>query len=342
MPRKSPSTRLAACLLIFALAVVGSLGLTALNVAADTVASARISDLEVTTRDGSYTEGQPLIAGVNYQITFTLEIAPGVNDNAVLGTALERSGDRFWSLETDYEGIDLGSWQPGQQTISFNAKPGTPTLRLTGFVPEEFTATILPDPSAEDPEESSLVWHRSGTIAVTSLALQSGGLIEKRVFDVIDNAILSFQSTRAKKQEVLDNTATASEYKDLVRDTIARADALAGRYQDKEGDWQVDGLVEQATALLQTIPDSGWPPAADSDSSSMLTYILVAIFAVIAIITIVILIRTRATVSFLKQRADDQAKKLDIIESRVVKIGEKSLAGDITQVKDALRSMSGR
>ena len=53
-------------------------------------------------------------------------------------------------------------------------------------------------------------------------------------------------------------------------------------------------------------------------------------------------IRIRGEFAFAKRGADDQAKRLEILSSRVRGIGDAKLAGEIDKVKQELENISGR
>jgi hypothetical protein len=50
----------------------------------------------------------------------------------------------------------------------------------------------------------------------------------------------------------------------------------------------------------------------------------------------------RGEFAFAKRGADDQAKRLEILSSRVRGIGDSKLAGEIDKVKQELENISGR
>ncbi|MFO8010162.1 MAG: hypothetical protein R6U89_05040 [Dehalococcoidia bacterium] len=283
-----------------------------------------IIEFSISTKQGTYDPGDPLVAGVSYQIEFTLDIATGVNDTVILKTSFDRSGDRYWELvNEEYAGVDLDNWQPSQSEIHFDAVAGEATFILNGAVPEGYTSTEL---------ENGQVLHMPDSIIVLDLALQEGGALDMREVEVIDESIQAYRKALSARQNLLDTTETLPEYASLIDSIISQAKEEADR-----------GYTELATSLLESIPSMGWPePADDSESSTAYLYIIMGVIAVIAVAAIIFIIRSRSTLSFLKQRADDQANKLDIVESRVQRLGEKSLSGEIAQVRDTLRSMGRR
>ncbi len=181
------------------------------------------------------------------------------------------------------------------------------------------TTTIM-----QNPFSGTVTLHQPGTLSIVSLSLSSGELLgmipsEEEPLVVIDDSLLRYNDALKKKDKAL------SENSGLAKEIEAMAKA---------------GDTERATALLETLPGSGWE--SDSGSLSTIMYIVAAVLAIIAILAIILLLRGRGTVAFLKQRASDQANKLDIVESRIHKLGEKSLTSDIAQIRDTLKEMGRR
>ena len=297
-----------ACILVAILLAASSL-VYAIPSAQAQVVPAQISEYKISPKPDNF-----LISGVDYKVEFTLDIAAGIGGNLVLETDLERSTDRFWELKTrDYEGVNLQSWKPGQNTISFNAAAGTPTFVLTGYVPADATTNIL-----QHPTSGTITLHWPGTLCMLSFSLESGDVLEKLNADVIDDSILRYNDKIKNWSQAL------NENPDLKKEIEKLADA---------------GYTDQAIAILDTIPRSGW---GTSDDSSTILYIVLAVIAVIAVAAIVVTLRSRSTIGFVKQRVVDQADKLDLVESRLHKLGEKSLINDVTQIRDSLREMGRR
>ncbi|MDY6911377.1 MAG: hypothetical protein SVM79_03340 [Chloroflexota bacterium] len=332
-------------LLIFSLLLMGSLGLMVKPAQAQGV-TAQITDLKITTIDGREVS-EPLISGVAYNVRFTIEVGVGILEKGVLTTDMALSGDRYWTLDGEYPGIDTSTWQPGQETLIFDLEQGTANLILTGLVPEE-TTTIPVGPISDETsgtatqtsgtatQTSVEMLHRAGSIRLMEFSLESGQSLDVRTAEVIDNSIETYRDTLASRQALVAEIESVPEYIALVNGIIAQSQSIAGV-----------GYTDRAIAMLQTIPESGWAapviePEEPEESSSMLFIIVITVLGVIAIIAIILFLRSKADASFVKQRADDEARKLDIMSARISKIGEKSLASDITQIKESLESISGR
>jgi len=257
---------------------------------------------------------EPLSVNINYSIEFTLDIASGLEQgNIVLSTQMEKVGANYWELLTpDYEIADT-DWLPGKKDLSFTANPGTPTFKLTGYIPENYTTIEF-----QDPMSGTITLHQPGTLAMLSLALGSGEVLESMIGTAIDDSIARTNILLDDKNKAL---ADNSQLAEVIDNLIAV------------------GHTDQAITILDTLPSEGW---GSSGSSGSIGYIVAAVLAVIAVLFLVLMVRVRSTLGFLKQRVSDHADQLDIVESRVNKLGERSLTSEIAQIRDNLKEMGRR
>ena len=257
---------------------------------------------------------EPLAVNINYSIEFTLDIASGLEQgNIVLSTDMEKVGANYWELLTpQYKGV-TNDWTPGKKEMAFKAVAGTPTFKLTGYIPDNFTTIQF-----QDPLSGTITLHRAGTLNMLSLALGSGEVLESMVGTAIDDSIARCNILLDDKKKALDENGDLA---DIINNLIEV------------------GHTDQAITILRTLPSEGW---GSSGSSGTIGYIVAAVFALIAVMVIILLIRVRGTLAFVKQRAYDHADQLDIIESRVNKLGERSLTSEIAQIRDNLKEMGRR
>ena len=277
----------------------------------------QISSFQITTLDGTSVASQNLMAGATYDIKFTLEIAAGGNNQVDLKTDLASYGDHFWSLDAPYAGINTSTWQPGQAEITFNAVQGTAQFELQGAVPTDYVVTSLPDGET---------LHISKQIGLVQLSLSGGSILDNRQQAVVDSSIVTYQSALANNNGLLQNSKADTRYVKLVSAIVSSA--------QKEGD---AGYTDRATALLQSIPASGW---IQPQSSNLFLWIIVGVLAVLMLVGFFLMFKARSDVDFVKKKADEQAKRLEILASRVRGIGDAALAGEITKVKQDLEEMS--
>ncbi len=280
----------------------------------------KITSFEVTTLDGRSVGTQPLMAGATYQAAFTVQIAAGIKDQAVLKTGLSRTGDRFWSLSGNYSGIDLSTWQPGQPEISFNTVEGKVQMKLQGSVPPNFVEVAAPNGET---------YHVSKPISLLRVSLPGGRVLEDKTQEVIDKPIEAYRALLSEKQKLLSENSTADKrYVSLVAAMVASSETEADQ-----------GYVEGATNLLEAIPQSGW---IGPQGSSSYLWIIVGALALIGVVLLLILLRSRSELEFARRSVDEEAKRLEVLASRARGIGDVKLSEEINKVRDNLEGMSGR
>jgi hypothetical protein len=279
----------------------------------------RIASFQVNTLDGKSMTGQTFMTGASYQIVFTLEVAAGIKDKGILTTGLSLLGDHYWSLKNQYPGINTTTWQPGQAQIDFDTIAGTVQLELQGTVPDDYVVSHSPGGDA---------LHISKQIPLLSLSLPGGQILEKKTGEVIDKSIETYRSALQNKQNLVDKTTGDPRYVDLVKALIATSKNESN-----------SGYTDAASTTLSAIPASGWIVP---QSSTFFQWIVVGVLAIFAVLFLLLLVRSKSEVSFIRKRVDDQAKRLEILTSRVRGIGDTKLAGEIDKVKQELEDTSGR
>ena len=280
----------------------------------------KVTAFEVTTLDGRSVGTQPLMAGATYQANFTLQIAAGIKDKAVLKTGLSRTGDRFWSLSGNYSGIDVNTWQPGQPEISFDTIEGKVQMKVQGSVPQNFVEVTAPNGET---------YHVSKPLSLLRVSLPGGRVLEDKTQEVIDKPIEAYRALLSEKQKLLaDNSSADKRYIGLVAAMVDASEAEANQ-----------GYVDGATNLLEAIPQSGW---IEPQGSSAYQWIIVGALALISVVLLLILLRSRSELEFTKRSADEEAKRLEVLASRARGIGDVKLSEEINKVRDNLEGISGR
>lgn len=291
---------------------------------------AEISSFRVTNFDGSdVTEGH-LMAGNSYIVTFELDIGVDLaNNTLLLSTGLDKVDDVYWHLDNDYPGVDTEVWQPGMSEIEFDIVKGTARFTMRGKVPDDYTSRRIP--------ETGAVLHLPNDLALLQLALgPSGTSLDERAMNVIDQAISTYEkaaiiSGTALEQATTGPSASDPQYAQLSRDVVGQAEALSAL-----------GYVEQATALLNTLPESAadYPTPVEEGSYTAYIVIIVALAALL-VAALALLLRSRSGASFLRQQVDEEAGRLDVLSVRLSKV-DRQLARDVDQVKEQLERISGR
>ena len=84
-------------------------------------APAVITSFTVLDPNGNDVTDEFLVAGGSYTINFEIEIGATLSDNILLTTSMEKSGNSFWTLNNNYEGVETSTWTPGSPSITFKA-----------------------------------------------------------------------------------------------------------------------------------------------------------------------------------------------------------------------------
>jgi hypothetical protein len=287
---------------------------------AQELAPATITEFQITTLDNKPVRDTPLMAGATYRVNFIIEAAAGLKEKCILKTDLIRSSssDRFWTLNGDYPGIDSKSWQPGQQSISFNPVAGQAQLELEGTIPEDYVSETLPD---------GQVLHLAKEIALVELSLESGTVVADRQLEVIDSSIEEYRNALGAKNLLVTNMTADPAYTNLAKAVVASAEA----------DAKV-GYTDLAMETLNAIPDSGWVQPRGSTSYQ---WIILGALVVVAGVSIFLLMRARGESGFLKRQTDSQAKRLQILAMKASRIGDPALTEGIEQVRKELEQAVG-
>jgi hypothetical protein len=292
---------------------------------------AEITSYVIMNVDGSDVTDDNLMAGNSYIVTFELDIGVDLGNNTLLlSTGLDKYGDVYWHLDNEYEGVNTDEWQPGKSTIEFDIVKGTAQFTLEGTVPIDYVSQRIPRTGA--------VIHLPADITVIKLVLgPSGTQLTESSSKVIDQAIDTYEKVLIIKETALDKAITQPnaadpQYTALSLDIVARAKELAA----------VNGYVEEATDLLNTLPESSSDyPIPVEEGSYTIYIIIIAILAVIIVAVLALFFHARSNSSFLRQQVDEEAGRLDVLSVRTTKI-DKQLARDLEQVKEQLERISGR
>jgi hypothetical protein len=130
------------------------------------------------------------MAGGTYKISFAVQVAAGLKEQAVLRTS----------------------------TLSFDAVPGTVQLVLEGSVPSDFVSETL---------STGQTLHAAKQMAVLELAMESGAVVSDLKLEVIDGTIEEFRSVLNAKKQLLANMDADPAYVSLARAVVSSAEAQA-------------------------------------------------------------------------------------------------------------------
>ena len=278
-----------------------------------------ISDFSVKDPNGNDVTSKSLVAGGTYTFSFSVAIGTTLNDQIVMSTSLEKIGDRYWTLENNYQGVDTNTWQPGGPRVAFRAIQGTPKFTLAGKINSNMTLEIVKD---------GKVTHFPAKVLILSIALQSTqNVLDQKILNVTDQAIIQYQNTLDTKQNLLAGSQTIPQYVTLAQGIIEQAQALAKV-----------GYVEDATKILSIIPSSGLPSPPGVESTFL--YLAIGLGFVAALFAVMFL-RANSGKSVIARQADEEAKKLDVLLVKANRI-DKTLAMEIETIKKDLEALTKR
>lgn len=278
-----------------------------------------ISDFTIRDPNGNDVTTKPLLAGGTYTFSFSVSIGTTLNDQIIMATSLEKIGDRYWTLENNYQGVDTNTWQPGGSRVTFRAIQGTPKFTLAGKINSNITIDTM---------KNGKIIHFPVKVLALSIALQSTqNVLDQKILNVTDQTLIQYQNTLNSKQNLLSSSQTIPQYVTLAQGIIEQAQVLAKV-----------GYVEDATKILSIIPASGLPSPPGVESTFL--YVAIGVGAVTVLLA-VMLLRANSSKSVIARQADDKAKKLDILLVKANRI-DKSLATEIETVKKELEEIAGR
>jgi len=278
------------------------------------VSPAIISDFVIKDPNGNDVTDQNLLAGGVYEISFSITIGANLNDRILLTTDLGEYGDRYWSLENNYGGVNTELWQPGSNTVSFSAKEGIGSFTLEGKIPDYYTEQL--------DEETGRILHTLSQLNILIISIDSTrDVIDQRVYTITDQTIIEYQNLKNSKELILNENSIHSKYSELALDVISESDALTEI-----------GYYDDAISLINIIPDSDFPSPPDKAN---LFLAISALFAISSIILAILVYRNRMTSDFTKRQIEEESKKIDLLLIKVNRI-DNALADELENIKKAL------
>jgi len=202
-----------------------------------TQTSFTISSYSIESEDGGDVTDNPLMAGLTYTVSFEVTLDATLDGTTLrISTPLSKVGDVYWRLVNEYTGVNTNIWQPGQDSIQFDAIKGVAQFTCTGRVPSTYTTEELTNGDT---------LHFTSPISVVSLSLSgSGELLDEIETEVKDETIIAYQNLLSNKQSLLQVTGADPTYHTLAEDIVTLSEQLSEK-----------GYVEGANSLLAILPD---------------------------------------------------------------------------------------
>ena len=279
-------------------------------------APAVITSFTVLDPNGNDVTDEFLVAGGSYTINFEIEIGATLSDNILLTTSMEKSGNSFWTLNNNYEGVETSTWTPGSQSITFQAIEGTVQFTLDGKIPEAITEKEIDD--------IGKIIHALELVPLLVMSLDSMEILDERTYTITDQTIISYDALLQSKTEKLDSISMDEKYNSLAFEIVSEAEYLTSF-----------GLYDDAIQLLETIPDSDYP---EPPRTTTLLIVSSIFLGITTIAFLLLFIRTRSSTSYLSSSVSEKADKLDLLLIKASRI-DRSLADDLETIKKELKEL---
>ena len=279
-------------------------------------APAVITSFTVLDPNGNDVTDEFLVAGGSYTINFEIEIGATLSDNILLTTSMEKSGNSFWTLNNNYEGVETSTWTPGSQSITFQAIEGTVQFTLDGKIPEAITEKEIDD--------IGKIIHALELVPLLVMSLDSMEMLDERTYTITDQTIISYDALLQSKTEKLDSISMDEKYNSLAFEIVSEAEYLTSF-----------GLYDDAIQLLETIPDSDYP---EPPRTTTLLIVSSIFLGITTIAFLLLFIRTRSSTSYLSSSVSEKADKLDLLLIKASRI-DRSLADDLETIKKELKDL---
>ena len=279
-------------------------------------APAVITSFTVLDPNGNDVTDEFLVAGGSYTINFEIEIGATLSDNILLTTSMEKSGNSFWPLNNNYEGVETSTWTPGSQSITFQAIEGTVQFTLDGKIPEAITEKEIDD--------IGKIIHALELVPLLVMSLDSMEILDERTYTITDQTIISYDALLQSKTEKLDSISMDEKYNSLAFEIVSEAEYLTSF-----------GLYDDAIQLLETIPDSDYP---EPPRTTTLLIVSSIFLGITTIAFLLLFIRTRSSTSYLSSSVSEKADKLDLLLIKASRI-DRSLADDLETIKKELKEL---
>ena len=279
-------------------------------------APAVISSFQVLDPNGNDVTGESLVAGGSYTVKFTIEVGATLTDKILLSTNMEKSGNEFWTLENNYQGIDTSTWTPGSQSITFQAVEGVAEFTLEGKISESITEREL--------TEVQKTVHALAEERILILQLDSMDILDQRSYVITDQIIISYDQILTSKKNNIDSTSMEEKYKLLASEIISEAEYLT-----------TFGFYDDAIKLLDTIPDSDYP---DPPVAATLYLVAAIVFVITSILFGILFIRSRSTRSYILGSVNEKADKLDLLLIKASRL-DQNLSNEIETIKKELKEL---
>jgi len=284
--------------------------------------------LERDSQTGKNVSYAPIFAGVEYNVTITIEVPLPAPNTLKLSTTLLPvllpGVSHYWELHSI--NYPLINYNPNSTYIEFNQTKGTLVVSLYGKTPPKITEQVS--------NVTGEVMHRP--VTYTAVVLNGpppeNYMLDEITIEVIDADINYYRNLLSQKENLIENFRNESVDKSYIQ-LFESIIALAKNEAKK-------GYVKAAMDLLATLSDSN-PPKEASPSIMEILFIPVTVVFIIALVVVgVMLLKTRGKIAYMISVIEDQIKDLEGIGLRVSKI-DKTISSSLENLKDKLKNLVG-
>jgi hypothetical protein len=272
----------------------------------------------------------PILAGEELNVTVTIQISTSSpNTQLSLSTDLQHSAIQgtYWELQSKtYTGISGSTYNPNQQSITFNQNAGTLIISCYGQVSQGITQT---------PVGNGITIDKKADTTLIKLTDPVGNQLDKIAVSVVDAKIAQYDTLYASALDKLHQM----QLNGVDPAYIALYQSVIDGAQNQATMGLVDNAITVLTQLSNT-QSSTAPVTSSTPIESTLFLPVVIALVVIVVIVMLLFVRARGKVSYDKLVIEDQIKDLEGLTLRASKI-DKNISVSLESVKERLKSLVG-
>ncbi len=273
---------------------------------------------------GMNTTIQPILVGDELNVTFAVTVSTSAPYASLqVSTTMSHSliESTYWQLQSNYAGINSQSYNPNQQSVSFNQTTGTLVMSCYGTIPQSATQTQI----------GSLTLYKSAQPVLIKLVGPDGTVLDQITVSVIDSKISQYQTAyNSALAQVTNFQAQGVDpaYITLYKNVLDGAQTLAN-----------EGLVDNAIVTLTQLSASS-PASIKTPVEATLFIPAVVGLAVVLVIVAFLFVRARGKSSYYSLVIEDQIKDLEGLTMRAARV-DKTIASGLDGIKERLQQLVG-
>ncbi len=270
----------------------------------------------------------PILAGSELRIAITIQVtASNPSTSLRLSTNLEHSTQsNFWELPTDdYPGISRQTYNPNQQSITFNQTIGTLVIYCYGIIPAGVTQSQAGN--------SGITLDKQINKDIVTLTDPANTKLDAINVNIVDAKINEFATRLAAAQaeiQSMSDRGVDQSYIALSQSVVDGATSLASA-----------GLVDVGINTLNqlaAVQNQNSPGSTNTPIEATLFIPAVIVLIVVAALMGFMFMRANGKVSYNKLVIEDQIKDLEGLTLRAAKM-DRNMAANLNGVADRLKNL---